>query len=141
MQLDIYTDGSCRGGHGGWAWVSVKNDEYFTSESGRAERTTHQQMEILAVIKALEYHGKNLQITIYSDSAYVVNCMNDKWYANWIKNGWMSAKGSQIKNMDLWERLISLLHDGLKFKHVKAHQFDSSNRTKFNNMADALAKH
>ena len=98
-------------------------------------------MEILAVIRALEtFEETDHKITVYSDSAYVVNCMNDKWYKNWEKNGWMTANGNEVKNIEMWERLLKIRRKlWVKFKHVRAHQANNGKLAVFNNVADTLA--
>lgn len=117
--MRIYTDGGCRAGVGGWAWWCEDTDE---SRSGLEMNTTNQRMELQAVLEALnEYHGYD--ITIITDSAYVVNCFGDKWWAKWLENGWFTKKG-KVVNRDLWEPIIELVRDSdppIKFEKVKAH--------------------
>ena len=108
--IEIFTDGSSRNGHGGWGWIATFKERKLASGQGKVERSTHQAMEIMAVVKALEtFNVCDIDITIYSDSAYVVNCMNDRWFDSWKANGWMTKAGTEVKNMDLWERLLDAI--------------------------------
>lgn len=141
--IEIFTDGSCRDGRGGWGWVATFKERKLCCNNGKIHDTTHQAMEILAVVEALEiFKVCDIDITVYSDSAYVVNCMNDRWYDNWRKNGWMTKNGTEVKNIIYWESLLDLLSkikSRVKFRHVKAHQTGSSKFAVFNNYADELA--
>jgi len=140
-EIEIFTDGSCRNKKGGWGWIATFRERKLCTGKGRAEKTTHQRMELFAVIDALEtFSVCDLKIIVYSDSAYVVNCMNKKWYEKWETCGWMTTKGENVKNMELWERLLKTNYKKVKFIHVHAHKTDSSKYTTFNNMADAIAK-
>ena len=139
--IEIFTDGSARNKYGGWGWVATMHGKKICSGQGKCDHVTHQAMEIMAVIKALEkFEVSEMKITIFSDSAYVVNCMNDKWYKQWEKNGWMAANGDEVKNIELWERLLKIRKKlWVKFVHVRAHQNNSGKLATFNNFADELA--
>lgn len=84
--VEIHCDGSCLkpSGPGGWAFVIVEKYKIVDSQSGKAEKTTHNQMELQAAISALECVPKNIPIKICSDSTYLVYGMN-KWLARWLK--------------------------------------------------------
>ena len=92
-------------------------------------------MELSAVIEALKMLKEPCSVTLYSDSAYVVNAVNNKWLLNWQKNGWKTSNKEPVKNKELWENLISLLkvHD-VTFVKVKGHADNL-----FNNRCDELA--
>lgn len=137
----IYTDGSCTNnrkdsGIGGYAAIIYKN-KYPVFISGYEENTTNQRMEMMGVISSLEYILTPSKITLCTDSAYVYNCMCDKWYESWRKNGWKNAKNEPVANKDLWERMLTILefHESVKFVKVKAHKDNP-----FNNKCDELAK-
>jgi ribonuclease HI len=72
--------------------------------------TTNQRMELTACIMALEQlkSGK-YNVEVYTDSAYLVNCINKKWYTAWQRNGWKNAAKKPVENRDLWEKLLGLL--------------------------------
>ncbi|MCH2310105.1 MAG: ribonuclease HI [SAR202 cluster bacterium] len=118
---DIYTDGACIGnpGPGGWGVVILnENDNQFLS--GGEKNTTNNRMEIMAVIEGLK-NVESTDLTVYSDSTYVINTITKGWKKN--------------KNQDLWEILEKLVSEkNVKWKWVKGH---SGNE--FNEKADQLA--
>jgi ribonuclease HI len=134
----IYTDGACSGnpGPGGWGAVIIEGDrrrEVFGSE----KQTTNQRMELQAAVEALKaLDGPYDQVTLVSDSAYLVNCFRDRWYERWHRNGWVNAKKQPVQNRDLWEALIRLAQQHkVRFVKTKGHSNDE-----LNNRADALAR-
>ena len=132
-QTYVYTDGSCIGnpGPGGWAWT-VPAGRWG---SGHDPWTTNQRMEVQAVLEALRVLQG--QTRVFSDSTYVVNCFNKRWYEGWLKRDWLNSKRQPVANRDLWEPLIELYlarRDEVTFKWVKGH---SGNR--HNDLADSLA--
>ena len=129
----VYTDGACAGnpGPGGWAWA-VPGGRF---RAGPEARSTNQRMEVKAVLDALETLAG--QVTVVSDSTYVVNCFRDKWYEGWIRRGWTNAQKKPVANQDLWVPLIRLYlsrSDELSFKWVKGHSDDP-----MNDLVDRLA--
>lgn len=129
--FEIYTDGACspNPGKGGWAVIVTENNKIVDEFAGVAENTTNNIMEMTAVIEALKYSNKAI---IYSDSAYIINCMNEKWYLRWQKNHWMRDKREMIRNREFWEEILRLKGNAA-FKKVKGHADNI-----FNNRADAL---
>ena len=132
----LYTDGACSGnpGDGGWGCVLIYNGvekELFGFEPA----TTNNRMELTAVIKGLEALKEKCRVQVYSDSAYIVNAFNDKWIDNWIKKNWKKGTTSEVKNIDLWEKLIELVnfHEA-SFIKVKGHSDNV-----YNNRCDWLA--
>lgn len=136
-QIDIYTDGACSGnpGPGGWGAVLLYGDNK-KEISGAEPQTTNQRMELLAVIKGLEaLKVTGWDVTIHSDSAYVVNALNNNWLENWQRNGWKNSKKEDVANQDLWKSLLPLLKlNSIKMKKVKGHSGD-----KWNERCDDLA--
>ena len=137
----IYCDGACSGNQfnsnsGGWGAVLKFGSE--TKEIyGGEKNTTNQRMEITACIKALETIKKEgFKINIYSDSAYLVNCMNERWFELWLKNGWKNAKKKPVENKDLWMILLELL----KKYDVTFHKVEGHSGDKLNERADKLAQ-
>ena len=126
-KIIIYCDGACSGNQfgnnvGGWGAVLIfknKKKEIFGGE----KNTTNQRMELTACIKALEQlKSKQYSIEIYSDSAYLINCINQAWYKKWEKNGWKNSKKEPVENRDLWETLLELINDyNPKFIKVEGH--------------------
>jgi ribonuclease HI len=116
----VFTDGACRGnpGPGGWAWA-VPGGRW---ESGAAEHTTNQRMELTAVLEAVR--TLDGEIEIWSDSTYVVNCFRDKWWEGWLRRGWRNSAKQPVANRDLWEPLIELYRaraEEIEFRWVKGH--------------------
>lgn len=136
----IYCDGACTinrfGDHvGGWGCVIINGG--IEEHSGGNSNTTNQQMELFACIKSLELiSDKNCSIEVYSDSAYLVNCMNDKWYETWRANNWKTVQKKPVRNKDLWVRLLKLI----KKRDIKFFKVDGHSGIEWNERADALAK-
>jgi ribonuclease HI len=130
----VYTDGACIGnpGPGGWAWAV--SDEWY--RSGADPQTTNQQMELLAVSRAVEAFPGRLRIV--SDSTYVVNCFRQKWYLVWRAKGWRNARGQPVANQALWRPLVEQVVDRrpgeIEMAWVKGHAGDPMNE-----LADLLA--
>lgn len=135
-EVDIYTDGACSGnpGPGGWAAVLMHADKHKEISGGQSN-TTNQRMELVAALEALGALKEPCQVKLYSDSAYLVNCFQQKWYVNWMNNGWKNSKGKDVENQDLWKSLLELVdvHD-ISFVKVKGHA-----NNKWNNRCDELA--
>ena len=132
----IYTDGACLGnpGKGGWAAIIIEP----TGEKqivGCERSTTNNRMELKAVIEALKEIEVNSQISLFSDSKYVIDGIT-KWIKNWKINDWKTTNKKEIKNLDLWmdlDKLTSKLK--ITWKWVKGH---STNE--YNNRVDRLAR-
>ena len=130
--VQIYTDGACRGnpGNGGWGVVLVWG-KYERELSGGEVETTNNRMELTAAIRGLEALKESCSVTLFSDSRYLVDAFNEGWIYNWHKKNW----GGKLKNPDLWARLYELVgqHE-VKFEWVKGH-----NGHDYNERCDALA--
>ena len=114
MKVRIFTDGACseNPGPGGWAAVFNTADKCKTI-SGNEKMTTNNRMELRAVIEAytkvLSKKPKtDVVYELYSDSAYVVNSINNGWIDKWQQNNWKTTKNDDVKNRDLWEQLAFL---------------------------------
>lgn len=107
-EIIIYTDGACSGNPGPGGWGAVLFYEQNKKElSGYEPLTTNQRMEITAVVQALKaLKVTGWKVTVYSDSAYVVNAFQQNWIKNWQKNGWKNSKKEPVANQDLWQELI-----------------------------------
>ena len=131
-KIIIYTDGSSRGnpGPGGWGSILISGTRQ-KEISGGFKFTTNNRMELMSVICALEaLKSDGHDITIYSDSHYVVNSVDKGWVFKWIRTNKKDAK-----NMDLWKRFVSLYpKNKIKFIWVKGHADNE-----FNNRCDILA--
>ncbi len=128
-EIQIYTDGACKGnpGPGGWAAV-LKYNGHRKEIFGFVPNTTNNRMEILAVIKALEELKQSCTINIFSDSQYVCNAVNKGWAKKWKNNNWMKNKKEKALNTDLWERLLNLLENhNINFIWVRGHNGNEEN--------------
>lgn len=107
MKFTVYTDGSYRRSSdtGGYAAYVVDTGDLI---HGSAVYTTNNRMEIMAVLAILDALPSGCQVTIYSDSAYVVNSISKGWIYKWASNNWNLKKG-QVKNVDLWMRILQHL--------------------------------
>ncbi|BAK44132.1 ribonuclease HI [Eggerthella sp. YY7918] len=128
MQVTIYTDGAARGnpGPGGYGavlhYVDSNGKLHVKELSQGYERTTNNRMELLAAIVALEALKSPCEVTLYSDSQYVVNAFNQHWVDGWLKRGWKNAQKQPVKNVDLWKRLLAAKEPHhVTFEWVKGH--------------------
>lgn len=135
-EVTIYTDGACSGnpGPGGYGAILMYKENKIEI-SGREDNTTNNKMEMMAAIIALEKLKEPCIVTLYSDSAYLVNAINQGWLKNWKSNNWKTAAKDPVKNIDLWIRLDNLLNvHNVKFVKVKGHA-----NNEYNNRCDELA--
>ncbi len=124
----VYTDGACQGNQvesnsGGYA-AFLKCGKYEKTISGGEKNTTNNIMEMKAVIEGLALiKDKSYRVVVLSDSAYVVNCMNDKWYVKWQARNWMITAGVPVKNKELWQRMLELVESfsDISFIKIKGH--------------------
>ncbi len=133
MSIQLYTDGAARGNPGRGGYGVVLMFGHHRKELSRGfRRTTNNRMELMAVIEGLKaISKKELPVTIYSDSKYVVDSVTKGWLKNWIKTGFKGGK----KNRDLWEEYHDLSQGRqIKFVWVKGHADNQHN-----NRCDILA--
>ncbi len=135
-KIDIFTDGACSGnpGPGGWGAI-LRSGQHEREISGGEKATTNNRMEIMAVIKGLEALKAASDVTVHTDSRYVMDGAT-KWMAKWQANGWRTADKKPVKNEDLWRALNTALerHD-MQWRWVKGHSDHVENER-----ADALAR-
>ena len=145
--LDIYTDGACSQagkseGPGGWGVYVVQEDLFLY---GKEKITTNNKMELTAFLKALEHaiNTEEKNISIYTDSAYIANCINLGWYKSWIKNArngrWLKSNKQPVKNQDYWEQIVDLYNKLKNKAEVKVIKIKAHNNNKYNDIADMLA--
>ncbi|MED1856662.1 ribonuclease HI [Brevibacillus reuszeri] len=135
-EVQIYTDGACSGnpGPGGWGAVMMYG-QHIKEMSGAEPNTTNNRMELQAAISALTSLKEACKVTLYSDSAYLVNCFKQGWFKGWLKNGWKNSKGQPVENQDLWKELLRLMDiHQVEYVKVKGHADN-----KWNNRCDELA--
>ncbi|TAK67574.1 MAG: ribonuclease HI [Bacteroidetes bacterium] len=137
----IYCDGACSGNQfstnkGGWG-VILKYKNAVKELHGGEKNTSNQRMELTACIKALEeIKDKTLPVEVYTDSAYLVNCMNEEWYVKWERNGWKNVKKKPVENKELWQRLLALVRQF----NITFHKVEGHSGVALNERADELAR-
>ncbi len=133
----IYTDGACKGnpGPGGWGAMLTSGGtvkELFGGELG----TTNNRMEMMAVIEALTALKRPCRVILHVDSQYVLKGMTE-WLTGWKARGWRTAAKEPVKNVDLWQRLDTLVNGSghqIEWVWVRGHDGDPGNER-----ADLLA--
>lgn len=133
--IDIYTDGACKGnpGPGGWGAL-LRSGAHEKELWGGEPETTNNRMELTAVIRALEALKRPVQARVYTDSKYVQQGISE-WIHGWKRNGWKTASKAPVKNADLWQQLDKLVvQHQLQWIWVKGHAGQPENER-----ADALA--
>ncbi|MDD3400647.1 MAG: ribonuclease HI [Eubacteriales bacterium] len=136
-KVEIYTDGACskNPGPGGWACVLLYN-EHRKDMYGSCADTTNNRMELTAAIMGLKALNESCSVTLYTDSAYLCNAINQGWLANWSSNGWKTAAKKEVENQDLWKEFSEQMsRHNLTMCKVKGH---SDNE--LNIVCDKLAK-
>ena len=134
--VEIYTDGACSGnpGPGGYCAILIYGENEKVV-SGSELDTTNNRMELLAVIKGLECLKEVCIVNLYSDSQYVIEAFNQEWIFAWEQNGWKTAGKKQVKNIDLWQKLLELYRTHkINFIKVKGHADNE-----YNNRCDKIA--
>jgi len=135
-KIEIYTDGACSGnpGPGGWGAVLLYK-EHEKRISGGEKDSTNNRMELRAVSEALKTLKKPSELTIYTDSKYVMDGIT-KWIFSWKKNGWKTANKKPIKNIEFWQDLDEeAARHRIEWVWVKGHSGNC-----FNEVADQLAR-
>jgi ribonuclease HI len=121
-QVEIFTDGACRGnpGPGGWAALLVAGKtrkEVFGAEAD----TTNNRMELAAAIGGLNQLKRRCAVKLYTDSKYVLQGITE-WLPNWKARGWRTAGRKPVKNQDLWEELdAAAAAQDIEWHWVKGH--------------------
>lgn len=121
--VTLYTDGACRGnpGRGGWGAVLVYG-KYEKELSGGERQTTNNRMELTAAIEGLRALREPCNVTLYSDSKYLVDAFTRHWVDGWQKADFRRGKTDEVKNPDLWETLLDLTRiHRVTFCWVKGH--------------------
>jgi ribonuclease HI len=104
-QVELYTDGACKGnpGVGGWGALLVFHGEEKELWGGEAV-TTNNRMELMAAIRGLAQLKRPCAVRLVTDSQYVMKGIRE-WMPNWKKRGWKTAAKEPVKNADLWQQL------------------------------------
>ena len=130
-----YTDGACKGNPGPGGWVDwLRFNEHEKKLCGGEPLTTNNRMELMAAIQALESLAQPCNLTLFTDSTYVMKGITE-WMPGWKRKSWRTASGKPVKNVDLWQRLDQArLNHEVQWRWVKGHSGDEGNE-----MADELA--
>ena len=134
--LVVYTDGACspNPGPGGWGAVIIKDGSIVAELSGSEEYSTNNRMELTAAVEVLKSISEPARIDLYTDSVYLKNGITD-WINKWQLNDWRTADRKEVKNSDLWRKLLDLIeHHQVHFHWIKGHGADP-----YNIRADELA--
>ena len=134
--VDIFTDGACSGNPGPGGWGAILRYAGVEKElSGGDKQTTNNQMEMKAVIEALKILKEPCDITLTTDSQYVVQGMT-KWLNDWIARGWKTSSKKPVANQELWTELADLAKKHrIHWSWVKGHAGHAENER-----CDALAR-
>lgn len=135
-KVTIYTDGACSGnpGPGGWGCI-LEFGPHRKELSGFMAGTTNNRMELFAAISGLGALKEPCDVTLYSDSNYLVQAFNDHWIDNWKRKGWKKSDGQPVENQDLWMiLLVQTKKHNVRFVKVKGHSDNPGN-----NRCDELA--
>lgn len=134
MRYSIYTDGATsgngyEGAQGGWAWILLDEDNnIIVKAAGHIDNATNNICELYAIIHVCNLCSPDSDYTIYSDSAYIINCYKEKWYKKWQTNGWINSKRQPVANKELWEELIKYFDKpNFHFEKVKGHSTNEYN--------------
>ena len=121
-RVEIFTDGACAGNPGPGGWGAILRSGAQEKELYGGERaTTNNRMELTAAIRAFEALKVPTEVTISTDSRYVMDGAT-KWMANWKRNGWKTADKKPVKNEDLWRALeIAAAPHKVTWRWVKGH--------------------
>ena len=134
-EVDIFTDGACKGnpGPGGWGAL-IRSGARERELSGGEKLTTNNRMELMAAIRALQALKKPCRVQLHTDSNYVRDGIT-KWIHGWRRNGWRTADRKPVKNADLWQELLAAAaRHKIDWRWVKGHSGHPEN-----DRADALA--
>ncbi len=135
--VNIYTDGACSGNPGPGGWAAILEFAGHEKEiNGYMAGTTNNRMELFAAISGLGALKEPCDVTLYSDSAYLVQAFNDHWIDGWVRKGWKTSNGTAVENQDLWFILQALTRKhNVEFVKVKGHADHPQN-----NRCDELAR-
>lgn len=143
-QLEIFTDGACKGnpGPGGWGAV-IRYGKHEKEISGGDPDTTNNRMELSATIQALKILIEPCEVKLHTDSRYVIDGIT-KWLHGWQRNGWKNASKQPISNIDLWHDLIeATARHQVEWIWVKGHNGHPENERAdrlASDAAEAIAK-
>lgn len=129
MEIKLFTDGAARGnpdGPGGYGavlkYVDAQGKLHIKEVSAGYKKTTNNRMELMGVIRGLEQLNRPCEVTLYSDSKYVIDAFRQHWLESWVKHNWKKSDKKPVKNKDLWVRLLELTSKHkMNYVWVKGH--------------------
>ena len=122
-KVKIYTDGACSGnpGPGGFGAI-LRFGEIEKEISGFEAETTNNRMELKAALEGLKALKRPCEVTLYSDSQYLVNAIEKGWVFGWKKKGWKRSDNKPALNSDLWGEILELIaYHKVELVWVKGH--------------------
>ncbi|MDG2003662.1 MAG: ribonuclease HI [Novosphingobium sp.] len=120
--VEIFTDGACKGnpGPGGWGAL-LRMGKHEKELAGSNPSTTNNRMEMMAVVQALKALIEPCDVTVHTDSRYVIDGMT-KWIDGWQRRGWINASKKPVRNADLWHELLDAVErHSVTWQWVKGH--------------------
>lgn len=134
-QVEIFTDGACKGnpGPGGWGAV-IRYGKHSKEICGGEIDTTNNRMELLAAINALNVLVEPCEVLLHTDSKYVLDGIT-RWVEGWKRNGWKNASKQPVRNAELWHKLI----DAAERHEIEWHWVKGHSGNEGNDLADKLA--
>lgn len=135
-EVDIFTDGACKGNPGPGGWGAILRYRDIEKEiSGGEAATTNNRMELTALIRALELLKEPCRVHVTSDSKYLLDGLSKGWAAGWRARGWKKSNKEPALNPDLWEQLLRLTADHeMSYQWIRGHEGHAENER-----CDALA--
>ncbi len=135
-KVKIYTDGSSLGNPGAGGWCALlKYNHHQKILKGGKPHTTNNEMELRAVLEGLKALKEPVEVTIYTDSKYVANGINE-WIYNWAKNNWKNSKKRDIQHKDMWQDIYRLINTHkVSIVWIKGHAGHKENE-----LCDKIAK-
>lgn len=144
---ELYTDGACAANgqahaKAAWAYILLREEQKIDYGADRLENEpTNQRAELLSLIEGLRsartWMGPFDECKCYSDSAYCINGINDKWIDNWFRNGWVTSNKQPVKNQDLWRELYLLYRQDNRFTF---HKVKGHSGVEWNEKVDRMAR-
>jgi len=128
-KVEIFTDGACSGnpGPGGFG-VVLRFNGVEKELSGGFRNTTNNRMELMGAIAGLEALKEPCEVTLTTDSQYLVNAIEKGWVYKWKANGWMRNNKEEALNRDLWERLLRVMEKHrVRFQWIRGHAGHAEN--------------
>ncbi len=140
-RVEIFADGSCHGnpGPGGWGSI-IRIGGKETELSGGKAATTNNEMELTGALEALRSLPASSDVTVTTDSQYLVKGMSE-WLKGWIRNGWKTSTKQPVKNRELWEALnVQAQKHRIRWVWVRGHDGHAENE-RCNTLANDAAAH